>query len=431
MNAIVFNKSIPRYVALKLLGPKRAARIAIAKNRVLCPVSLRAADPPELPSDEWLRVTPTLSGICGSDLGVICSKSSPYLSPLTSTPFVLGHEVVGVVSEIGNRVSAHEDANGLPEMSEGSRVVLEPALGCVVRGIDPVCAACARHQPALCRNVTRGCIAAGIQTGYCRDTGGGWSNGFVAHRSQLHLIPDGMSDTVAVLAEPLACVLHGALRVSIRDEDTVLVIGCGSIGLLTVAALRACGVRARIVAVAKYDHQRELAARFGADLVLDAARRGDRRQRHRAWAETLGAELHYPEIGKPTVIGGADVTIDCIGSSDSIDDSVRFTAADGKVVLVGMPGIPSNIDWTAIWYKELSVHAAYAYGPEEPRATAFGEGKALQTWEIVGEVLKTWGERLASLVGEPFELADYRRAFQSALFTGHSGQAKTVFRLTT
>ncbi len=427
MNAVVFEKSIPRYAALKILGPRRAARIAVSNLLKLCPVSMRDIPEPKLPTREWLRVKPTLSGVCGSDIGVILSKGSPYLSPLTSTPFVLGHEVVGVVTEVGADVARYEDDRDLSRMQVGDRVLLEPALGCEARGIRPRCKPCANEQAALCRNVTRGTLSAGIQTGYCRDTGGGWSSGFVGHRSQLHRVPEGMSDTVAVLTEPLTCVMHGVLRALPPDDGTALVIGCGSIGLLTVAALRAKS-KARIVAVAKHRHQREMAAKLGADVVLHAGSARNIRERYRTWADELNAELHYPEIGKPTVVGGASVTYDCVGSSMSIDDAVRFTDADGHLVLIGMPGIPSNIDWTAIWYKELSVHAAYAYGPEQVIDDA-GKPRRVQTWDLAVEMLSDWGDRLAPLVGEPFALGDYRRAFQAALFTGVSGAAKTVFRI--
>jgi threonine dehydrogenase-like Zn-dependent dehydrogenase len=110
---------------------------------------------PELPARDWVRVSPTLSGICGSDLSAIGGHASLYLDPLTSYPFVPGHEVVGT-------------------LGDGSRVVIEPALGCKVRGIEPPCPRCAEGRPGLCYNVTEGPIEVGLQTGYCADTGGGW-----------------------------------------------------------------------------------------------------------------------------------------------------------------------------------------------------------------------------------------------------------------
>lgn len=422
MIGIQFCKSIPRYLAMKAVGPWWRG----ASTSALLPISLRELAVPTLPAPAWVRLRPILSGICGSDLAAICSKGSAYLSPLTSTPFVLGHEVVAAVTEVGPEAAG---------VAVGDRVVVQPALGCRVRGIEPMCADCAADRPALCRNVTRGIISAGIQTGYCRDTGGAWSESFVAHPSQLYRVPDSMDDEVAVLAEPFACALHGALRIGPVEGSTVLVMGCGSIGLLTIAALRAVHGRAdpdggaavvgekrlRIVAVAKYAHQREHALRLGADEVLMYC--SDVARRYRLLAEALGAELYQPEIGKPTVVGGADVTFDCVASSTSIDDCCRFTRGGGDMVLVGMPSIPRKVDWTSIWYKELSLHAAYAYGAERH------DPAARTTFEIGLEILSNWGSALRLLVGEPFGLRDYRAALGAALHTGESGSVKTVFRV--
>ncbi len=437
MIGIQFCKSIPRYLAMKAVGPWWRG----ASTSALLPISLRDLAMPKLPTPAWVRVGPILSGICGSDLAAICAKGSAYLSPLTSTPFVLGHEVVGMVTEVGPEAAG---------VSVGDRVVVQPALGCCVRGIEPMCSDCAANRPALCRNVTRGAISAGIQTGYCRDTGGAWSESFVAHPSQLYPVPDSMDDEVAVLAEPFACALHGALRIGSVEGRTVMVMGCGSIGLLTIAALRAVHGRGvphrrdagatdagatdelfgaptagekhlRIVAVAKYAHQREHALRLGADEVLMYC--SDVARRYRLLAEVLGAELYRPEIGKPTVVGGADVTFDCVASSTSIDDCCRFTRGGGDMVLVGMPSIPRKVDWTSIWYKELSLHAAYAYGAERH------DPAARTTFEIGLEILSSWGSALRLLVGEPFGLRDYRAALGAALHTGESVSVKTVFRV--
>ncbi len=427
MKAIVYTKSIPRYAVMKLLGAKRAARLAPRPG--FCPASLQDIAEKPLPTREWVRVKPTMSGVCGSDLSVVCAKGSPYFSPLTSTPFVLGHELVGTIVEIGDDVRACESAESLSSLSVGDRVILEPALGCRVRGIDPPCTPCARGQSALCENVTRGDISAGIQTGYCRDTGGGWSENFVAHRTQLYQVPDGVSDRAAVLAEPLACALHGARRAPLTDDQSVLIVGCGSIGLLTIAALRGSGFRGRIVGTARYPHQRQHALNLGADEIIQLPKGASTKERYAAWARSLEADLYFPELGKPTVLGGADATFDCIGSSQSIDDAIRFTAAGGNMVLVGMPGIPYNVDWTAIWYKELSVHAAYAYGMEHADGTPVAGGRPRHTCEMALELLKNRGDRLERLVGEPFALSDFREALRTALFTGRSGAVKTVFQI--
>ncbi len=408
MNALVFHKSIPRYVLLKVLG----RRFRSVYTSAASPLRFEDVRPPPLPSPTWVRIAPTLSGICGSDLATVCAKGTPYLAPVTSMPFVMGHELVGRVTEIGVDVK---------RVKVGERVVLRPALGCQARGISPLCDRCVVGQDALCRNVTRGVISPGLQTGFCRDTGGGFGESLVAHESQAYGIPNELPDPAAVLIEPFACAIHAALRATAAPGETVLVIGCGAIGLLLIAALRATGCRARIIAVAKYDHQREAALAFGADALLDS--RGAHRERYPLWAKELGAELLKAELGKPAVVGGADVVYDCVASSQSIDDGMRFTRSGGTYVLVGMPGMPWGVDWTPPWYKELSIRAAYAYGREQ---TPTGER---DTFDIAIELMRGWGETLTRLVGGFFALRDYRSAFAAAIRTGRCRWSKTVFAL--
>lgn len=408
MKALQYRKSIPRYAMIKLLG----RRLRWLYTSPMSSLALRDVPDPPLPGKNWLRIAPKLSGICGSDLATICAKGSPYLAPFTSMPFVMGHELVGHVIETGSAVT---------QVKTGDRVVLHPALGCEVRGIKPKCDACKEGCDALCRNVTRGCISAGIQTGFCRDTGGGFGENLVAHESQVYPVPDAMPDEAAVLIEPFACALHGALRVSLTEQQTALVIGCGAIGLLTIAALRASGCRARIVAVAKYDHQRQLALALGATELITAS--GSVGKRYPAWANSLGAEVLKPELGKPAVIGGADVTFDCVASSMSIDDGLRFTKSGGTFVLIGMPGRPFGVDWTPLWYKELTLSAAYAYGPER-----LADG-VRETFDLAIELVGAWQDKLTPLVSKPYPLDDYRNALRSALSTGRSGVAKTVFKI--
>ncbi len=346
VKALLYKKSIPRYLALRLLGRWWRGMSTSAAS----PVSLDEAPQPALPAPGWVRLRPRLAGICGSDIGAICARNSPYFSPLTSCPFVLGHEAVCTVGEPGPEAR-------LPEgIAQGSRVVLQPALGCVVRGIDPPCACCARGDFALCGNVTQGLLSPGIQTGYCRDTGGAFADEFVAHPSQLFAVPDGMDDETAVLAEPFACALHAVIPSLGKGHRNVLVIGAGTIGLLTIAALRAMGYAGRILVAARHAHQRELAQALGADKTIPAPRSS--KERYRELAAALDARVLPAELGKPTVIGGADAVFECVGASDSIADAMRFTAAGGEMVLVGMPGLPKSFDWSPAWYKELTVRGA-------------------------------------------------------------------------
>jgi threonine dehydrogenase-like Zn-dependent dehydrogenase len=354
-------------------------------------------------------VRPALSGVCGSDLASIAAEGSPFFAPLTSFPFTFGHEVVGVVEEVGADVRA---------VRVGDRVVVEPALHCGVRGIEPACAACRAGQYGNCVNVTKGDISAGVQTGYCRDTGGGWSSSLVAHDVQLHPISESLPDDAAVMTEPFSCALHGVLRATPRPEETVLVLGCGTMGLLTIAALRALDISCRLVALAKHPHQQELAKSLGAHEILPAGR-----GQYDALCQRTGATMHQPEIGQPTVLGGFDLVFDCVGSPRSLDDALRFTRARGRTVLVGMPAIPKTVDWTTIWFKELSVMGVYAYGVEEFR------DERVKTFELALRLMKEGKVDLRPLVTHRFALGDYKRAIQTALATGPHRSVKTVFEL--
>jgi threonine dehydrogenase-like Zn-dependent dehydrogenase len=297
----------------------------------------------------------------------------------------------------------------------GERVVIEPALHCGVRGIEPPCAACQQGRYGNCTNLTAGVLSAGVQTGYCRDTGGGWSASLVAHEVQLHRVPDAVTDDAAVLVEPFSCALHGVLRAP-RAPGTALVLGCGTMGLLTIAALRALDFPQRILALARYPHQQELARTLGADEVLPVGR-----GLYAELCERSAATLHQPEIGGPTVLGGFDVVFDCVGSAKTLGDAVRFTQARGSTVLVGMPAIPKTVDWTTIWFKELHVLGAYAYGFEEHR------GERVRTFELALRLLRDRRVELAPLVTHRFPLGQYKQAIQTALFTGRHRSVKTVF----
>ena len=400
MPALVYRKSVPRYLLMRA-GAKRIKNLETSR---FSPLQLEDAPERALPTPEWVRVRPLLSGICGSDLGTLSSDNSPYFSPLTSPPFVMGHEVVGVVAEDNGGFLA------------GQRVVLEPALGCAARGIEPPCPYCASGRYALCLNVARGDVGPAIQTGFCRDTGGGWTTGtLVAHPTQLHRVPDALSDEAAVAIEPLACAVHAALGARPGPAETALVIGAGNVGLFTVAALRRLTEVGRIISVAKHARQREEALRLGADEVVHP------KDLYATLPERLGTEAYKPELGKPVVLGGADKTLDCVGSPGTMEDALRLTRPGGDVALVGMPGARSSLDLTALWHKELNFSGAYAYGTERYR------GEPASSFELAMRIAPEI--KLDTMVGPRFQLKEYREAIAAARASGREGHVKVVFDL--
>jgi len=398
LQALVYRKSIPRYLLMRA-GSRRIKTLETSR---FSPLQLEVAPEPALPTPEWVHVRPLLSGICGSDLGTLSSENSPYFSPITSPPFVMGHEVVGEIAE---------DNSGF---RVGERVVLEPALGCTVRGINPPCPYCASGRYALCLNVATGNLSPGIQTGFCHDTGGGWAQGtLVAHPSQLHRVPDAVPDEAAVAIEPLACAVHAALGAAPTPDDTTLVIGAGSVGLFAVAALRRLTDAGRIICVAKHERQRDEALRLGATEVVHP------KESYTKLPGMLGTEAYKPELGKPVVMGGAEKVFECVGAPGTIEDALRLTKPGGEVTLVGMPGAKSTLDLTALWYKEIRLTGSYAYGVEN------FEGEKTSSFQLALRIAPKI--RLETLVGPRFRLEDYREAIAAARSAGREGQVKVVF----
>ena len=376
MKAVLFERKPTRYAAAAVAG-----RIVPGRGASVGPLRLADVDPPEPPADGWVRLRPRLAGICGSDLATIDGRSSRYFEPIVSFPFTPGHEVVG-------------------DLDDDSRAVLVPILSCSTRGIDPVCPGCAAGAINRCERLAFGHLEPGLQTGFCTDTGGGWSTQLIAHESQLVPVPKAMPDEQAVMVEPTACAVHAAR--SLRPAvGTVAVIGSGTLGLLTIAALRVHADPTTIMATAKHPAQQKLATELGADWVAEPNELG------RSIRAATGS---FVVGGRPT--GGADVVVDCVGSPDSLTQALGVTRPGGEVVVVGMPG-HTAVDLTPLWHRETSLRGCYAYTVDDFEA-ALG---------LVGEA------DLGRLVSATYPLSRYAEAIEHAASAGRRSAVKIAFDL--
>lgn len=398
LQSLQFDFSLPRYLFCKLAGRKFPS---LYWHSTFSCLRYQKVPEPVLPNEEWVKVKVTYGGICGSDINLICLHDSPSISPFTSFPFTIGHESVGIVWEIGQEVK---------HLQKGDRVAVNPVLSCVTRGIPVSCSACERGDYSLCSRMTEGIIAPGLLIGACKDTGGSWSSYFVAHQSQIVKLPEEVSDLNGVMVEPFSCALHSILRNPPKHEDTILVIGSGTIGICIVAAIRALDISCKIVVLSKYDFQSRLAFQYGADEVISVSR--DHQYIYEA-AKVLGAKVLKPVFGPPVLQGGADLVIECAGNSRSINDALRFARRGGKVVLLGLAGILDRIDWTHVWLNELEVKGSFAYSREE--------------FQTAVRLMESGKVDLSSMVTHRFPLDQYKTAFSMIVNKGRTACMKAVF----
>lgn len=395
MLALEIFRSLPRYAAARAVGNRMPGLLV----GPMAPVRLVTRDEPVVHRPGWAQVRPLLSGICGSDLGAVTGSTSLYFSAVVSMPFVPGHEVVGELVE---------DCEDLPR---GTRVVIDPVLACAARGVEP-CSPCQSGRTNVCNHITVGHLAPGLQTGFCKDTGGGWGERLTVHRSQLHVVPDSLSTERAVLVEPLACAVQLARRAQVPAGASVLVSGAGAVGLFAVLALRELTQAGRITVIAKHGRQADLARAFGAtdvaapDEALRAVRRTTRALR--VVPQSLpGPAGRLASVGE-MLLGGVDVAIDAVGSASSLDTVLRSTRAGGRVVLSGMP---APVDLSPAWFRELEVAGTYASSGD-----AFDVALRLAEQAPLNDV-----------VGGRYPLHRWREALDHAHSAGRLGTVKVCF----
>ena len=405
MRALVIGSDLPRLAATRLLSLV-SPRAFVGR---FAPIQLREIPAPALPASDWAVARTRLCGLCGSDYKQVFMNGA-FDSPMTamiSWPQVLGHEVVGVIDEVGP---------GVTQRRIGERVVLNPWLSCVTRGV-PLCEWCEEGDLAQCVHTARGSAAPGIHTGNSSTATGGFAPRVPAHESQWIPIPDAISDDAAVLADPFSVSLHAILRTPPPPGGTALVYGTGTLGLLAIAILRALRPDVRVLAVARFDHQARLAEKFGAERVL----------RHQptlviveSIASACGAEIARPWNGLPMLLGGADLIYDTVSSPETFEVGLRIANIRGSIVALGVEP-PRRFEWTPLYFKEISIVGSNGFGIEEY------DGRRQHAMQWYFEFLLTKRIDVTAIITHRFALADYRDAFMTCYAQGENGAVKVLF----
>jgi 2-desacetyl-2-hydroxyethyl bacteriochlorophyllide A dehydrogenase len=264
--------------------------------------------------DRDVLVAVDLCGVCGSDLHMVLEGWGQRGS-------WQGHEWVGTVAAVGAQVT---------EWQVGQTVVGGPAKRC------GTCALCLAGRPALCAD--RDTPGTGPEQG-------AFASFKVAPADELLTMPDGLDRRAAALAEPLAVALHGISQGGVQAGQSVLVLGAGPIGALSIAALRAMGVDD--VRCAEPGPARQaLAAAVGATSVLHPQ------------------DLVVPSIAEPGLVvdGAVDVVLECSGKAVAMEAGLAQLKRGGTLVLVGAGIEPPRFDPNRILLNEVVITGAFTYG---------------------------------------------------------------------
>src|SRR6266571_1804850 len=356
-----------------------------------------------LPAADWVRVRNRLAGICGSDLHLVYADGDFRIAPAAlpghgrSYP---GHEVVGEVIEVGDRVQ---------HLSVGDRVVLAYGPNCLSTGIEPPCRSCAQGNYGLCE---QGKLP-GVQP-----IGGGWSEEMLLHEQQLFRISPEISDEQAVLLEPSSVAVHAVLRHLPQPDDNVLIIGAGTIGLLILQAVRALAPQAKISAMARYAFQVEQATRMGARHIIYP------QDSYAGVQRATGAKLYKGLLGNSMLLGGYDVIYDTVGTRRTVHDALRWARAGSTVVLVGLNLHLMRIDLTPVWYQEINLIGTLGHGME---TWPIGSQEQRPTFAIAAEMIEQGQLYPEQLITHRFALYEYRHALDMLRHKSRNRAIKVVF----
>jgi 2-desacetyl-2-hydroxyethyl bacteriochlorophyllide A dehydrogenase len=318
-------------------------------------MNLRELDPPVPGPDEaLLRVS--YSGICGSELSGYLGQNS-----LRTPPLVFGHELAGVVEQVGRDSRVTVEA--------GARVTVNPLVSC------GRCAYCVNARQHLCRR--RQLLGASLP--------GSNAEYVVVPIRAIEPVPDGLSLKDASMAEPAACAVHAVTLSGIRPNDSALVVGAGPIGLFLIQVLRAHGVQ-KVLATDRNPQRRRMAADAGAVLVRDTD------------------DDFLADVTQLTDGAGVAVSFDAAGTEATRRNCLASTTPGGTVMFIGLHVDETKLRVNALIRDEIAARGVFAYSPADFRTALawLAEGRLTLRDGVVEAALEDgqkWYRRLIN--GDP------------------------------
>jgi L-iditol 2-dehydrogenase len=279
-------------------------------------------------------------GVCGSDIHGFTGSTGRRIPPM-----IMGHEFAGEIAAVGEGVTGREP---------GERVVVLPTIAC------GKCDNCRAGMANICLN--RGGLG-------MMSTNGAFADEVKTPARQLYTLPPEVSWEAGAMVEPLAVGMHAANQTPIKLMDTVVILGAGTIGLLTLLACRLKGA-GRIVVSDLNGHRREMAARLGAEVVLNPA------------------EHDVPALVKSMTGGvGAPVVIEAVGAAATARQSLELVRPGGHVTWIGNSQPNVEINMPSIVTREITIRGVYAFGREFDDAIEAIRSQRIDVSPLIEQVL--------------------------------------------
>lgn len=307
--------------------------------------------PEPKPGPGQVVIEVTAGGICGTDIHIYYDEFP--MDP----PVIMGHEVAGVVVDVGDGVST---------VQVGDRVTSETYFS-----VCGQCQFCRDGFPNLCpRRRSIGSKENGAFTRY-----------LLVPQQNVHQLPETVDQFSGVLTEPLACCVHALELTRVEPGEIAVVSGPGTIGLLTTQVIKAAGARVVVLGTSADEARLEMARELGADLALN-----------------VQAVEAQPLILELTDGLGADVVFECAGAPLSAQACLQLVRRRGRYAQVGLFGQPVQWDLDQVCYKELQVSGSNASVPS--------------AWRKALNLLGAGQVRIQPLISDVVPITEWHDAFR-------------------
>jgi threonine 3-dehydrogenase len=334
---------------------------ALAKARPGPGAELIEAKVP-LPGAGQVQLKMAAASICGTDYHIYAWD--PWASQIVKPPTILGHELAGIVSATGP---------GVTRVREGDLVGVESHI------FDWTCAQCRAGDMHLCRNLK--VIGAQVDGGFAE---------FVVIPEANAIESNGLEPAVVALQEPMGNAVHAAFVEPIEGRS-VVITGCGPIGLCSIGIARAGGA-SLVIATDPEPYRLELARSMGADLALDA-RDPDT---VRTIVDATGGD-------------GVDVILEMSGSPAALGQALEFVTRGGRISLLGIFAEPVRVDLSdMVIQKGVRLYGVYGR-------------RIYDTWERTQALLRSGRFDPSPILTHRFDLADWERGFE-LIGSRHAGK---------